>query len=414
VSTAAQDMHRNLALYPWFQFCKNLLFWQAIWFLYFQEQLSAAEAVLLYAIYDVSVTLFEVPSGYLSDRLGRVKTLCVCAASLALGSVVLSIGGSFALLALGQILYGLGMACVSGTDTALLYESLKARGQEAEVETQSLRAWRFGFAALALSAVIGGALGLYSLRLPFMLTACVFAVLLVITLRFTEPPTTSRSAEAQLTERARLRALGTALRQPMLLWLCALAVVMYGFSHLPFVFGQPFIDAALAITDYGAELSPLVSGVITTGMMGLSLAVSLAAPHLRARLGLIGLLLLAFLIQLFVPLVLVLSGSMLAILVLLLRMVPDSLSTAFQQAALQPLVPDAVRATVMSMQNLAGKLLFSATLWVAAASSSQVGAMPLPEIQLVLAWYVGAGALLWLGFAVIGRRLARDRVSSTT
>ena len=28
---------RNVALYPWFRFCRGLLFWQAVWFLYFQN-----------------------------------------------------------------------------------------------------------------------------------------------------------------------------------------------------------------------------------------------------------------------------------------------------------------------------------------------------------------------------------------
>ena len=54
---------RNIAIYPWFRFCQNLIFWQAVWFLYFQAELSATEAILLYAIYDVGTTALEVPSG---------------------------------------------------------------------------------------------------------------------------------------------------------------------------------------------------------------------------------------------------------------------------------------------------------------------------------------------------------------
>ena len=64
-------MTRNIRLYRWFQFFQGLLFWQAVWFLYFQGTLSAAEAVLLYAIFNVATTALEVPSGWMSDRLGR-------------------------------------------------------------------------------------------------------------------------------------------------------------------------------------------------------------------------------------------------------------------------------------------------------------------------------------------------------
>ena len=58
---------RNVSLYSWFRFFRELIFWQAIWFLYFQNALTPAEAILLYAVYDVSTTLLEVPSGWFSD-----------------------------------------------------------------------------------------------------------------------------------------------------------------------------------------------------------------------------------------------------------------------------------------------------------------------------------------------------------
>ena len=48
---------QNIALYPWFKFLQNLLFWQAVWFLFFQSELSAAEAILLYVIFDISTTI---------------------------------------------------------------------------------------------------------------------------------------------------------------------------------------------------------------------------------------------------------------------------------------------------------------------------------------------------------------------
>jgi len=35
-------MARNIRLHRWSRFLRNLLFWQAVWFLYFQYVLSAA------------------------------------------------------------------------------------------------------------------------------------------------------------------------------------------------------------------------------------------------------------------------------------------------------------------------------------------------------------------------------------
>ena len=52
---------RNITLYRWSRFLRSLTFWQATWFLYFQNVLSGAEAILLYAVYDVATTVLEVP-----------------------------------------------------------------------------------------------------------------------------------------------------------------------------------------------------------------------------------------------------------------------------------------------------------------------------------------------------------------
>ena len=147
---------KNVALYPWFKFFQNLLFWQATWFLFFQSELSAAEAVLIYVIFDIATTVFEVPSGYLSDRVGRkITRLLSCAAGL-LTALLQAFGTEFWVFALAQVALGIHIAFASGTDSSLLYESLAEEGREDEVEAQELRAWRFNFAALAISAVTGG------------------------------------------------------------------------------------------------------------------------------------------------------------------------------------------------------------------------------------------------------------------
>jgi MFS family permease len=398
-------MDRNAALYPWHQFCVNLLFWQATWFLYFQSELSAAQAILLYGVYDVSVTTLEVPSGYMSDRVGRRVTLVLSALAFLTGLILLSIGGSFAVFVAGQVLFGAGMAFRSGTDTALLYQSLAAAGRAEEMEAQSLRAWRFSFSGLAFSAVVGGAMALYADRLPFVASALAMVAVLVLTLRFAEPPRIAAAQDAL--EADRLRQLLRQFRLPPVLWLFALGVLMYGFSHVPFVFGQPFIAETLG--SWAEIAAPeLVSGAVTTAMMLISVAVSMGVPRLRARIGLRGLLLGAFALQIAISAGLALSASALAIGWLLLRMVPDALSTPFILARLQPLLGDESRATFLSLKSFCGKLLFAATLWLAAGSTRAAGEMPLGDIQRILGWYTLAGVVCVATLAVAALRVPLD------
>ncbi len=392
---------RNVTLYPWHHFLYNLSFWQATWFLFFQDTLSAAEALLLYVVYDLSVTALEVPSGYMSDRIGRRFTLLASAFVYLIGLVALGAGTNFAVLCAGQILLGMARAFVSGTDESLLYQSLAAQNRTAEMETQSLRAWRFGFIGLGLSAVTGGAMALWSPSLPFYASAVAIFGALIIAFLFAEPPSDTDSDKSEI---ARLRSLMGYFRKPVLLWLFVLGVIMYGYSHIPFIFGQPFISETLAQIGLQTE-APLVSGTVTALMMGLSVLVSLIAPTLRNRFGLASILLLAFAIQVGLAAALSVLGSLFAIALLLLRMVPDSLSTAFIQARLQHDLGDATRATFLSLKSFLGRLAFAGSVALAAGSTSSVGAMPLADIQSILWVYAVIGLVILAALAVAALRL---------
>lgn len=394
---------RNVALYPWFKFFQNLVFWQATWFLFFQSELSAAHALLIYVFFDIATTIFEVPSGYLSDRVGRRFTLILSALAALLAASMQAVGSEFWVFALAQVALGAHIAFASGTDSAFLYEALAEDGREAEVEAQELRAWRFNFAALAMSAVTGGAMALWDLRLPYFVTTAAFAFCILVVFRFTEPARKDRSTSAG--EVARLSELRRALTQPVLVWMFLLSVLMYGFSHIPFVFGQPFI--LIALDDMGlAANAPLVSGGVTAIMMLVSILTSWAALSIRQSIGLKGILLLAFGMQIALVGGLAATGSSIAIALLLLRMVPDSLSRPFILARIQPELPSEIRATYLSLQSLAGRILFAASLALASVNASDIGAMAGGEIRAILSAYALVGLCAWAGLFILGRKRA--------
>ncbi len=390
---------RNVALYPWFKLFQSLIFWQATWFLFFQSELSAAQAILIYVFYDIATTVLEVPSGYASDRFGRRITLVISAVAGLVSACMQALGESFLVFALAQVALGVHMSFASGTDSSLLYESLHADGRASQIESEEVRAWRFGFTGLMLSAVAGGALALWGLRLPYVAAAIAFAVLVLVVLQFKEPPV-QRSTEGG--EVARLDALRTALTDPVLVWLFALSLLMYVYSHLPFIFGQPFILNALAVLGLEGQ-APLVSGTVTAIMMGLSILTSWWAPGLRQRLGLTGLLMTAFGLQIVISAGLAASASVLVVALLFLRMVPDSLSRPFLLARIQPMLPSQARATYLSIQSLAGRILFAATLFVASTSASEVGAIAHDEIRAILLVYVAGGVLALVLLAISAR-----------
>ncbi len=401
-------MARNIALYPWFKFFQNLLFWQAVWFLFFQDRLSASEAILLYAIYDLATTVLEVPSGYLSDRLGRRLTLLVSATAAVFAAALLLFGASFEAFVMAQILWGASAAFVSGTDSAILYESLAGAGRSDEVEAQELRAWRFTFTGLAISAATGGEMSVIDFDLAFAATAIAMLAWLGCAISMREPP---RDVGGEDREALRFTHLKQTFAHPVLIWIFVLSTLMYGFSHIPFVFGQPFILEALSAVGWSAE-APLVSGLVSAMMMIVSVGASWLVPALRKRIGLAAILLLAMAVQVGLVGVLAVTNSVLAILFLFLRMVPSSIHGPLLVARIQPILNDDSRATFLSIKSLVGRLMFAGSLWVAAQATTDVGLMSFPEIQQVLGWYFVIGLCAFVGLAITVARVAIEPVAA--
>jgi len=398
-------MHKNINLYPSFQFFRNLLFWQAVWFLYFESVLTAAEAILLAAIFDLSTVILEVPSGYFSDYLGRRLTLIIGMVASAAGCLLLFGSSSFIVFAVAQVLLGAGGAFISGTDTALLYDSLAEEGRQDEIAAQEVRAWRYSYMALAISAVAGGFLSTETFKPAYLGTAIALLAGLAIVILFREPSRPEAHAAADP-----WRQMGTVLsrvRNGALFWIFVYAVGAYVLSHVPFVFAQPYLQETLVKVGHGAD-TPIVSGLITAAMMIVSVIAGAFLLRLRKRIGTIGNLLLAMGMQVALILALAFVVHPAAIFLLVVRMVPDALSRPLLLEIVHPRIESGYRATYLSFQNLCGKLAFSGTLflsaWFTAGSQSSDKAM----LTTILPWYGGLGIVLALVLAVTAKSSLRN------
>lgn len=110
----------------WFLFWFCLRFYvatQAVYFAHVTGSLFLASIVLV-AI-QVSQALCEIPTGILSDKIGRVWTLRLQAFASIGAILCYAVGGAFMWLLIGAVLDGLWRALMSGNNEALLYESSK-------------------------------------------------------------------------------------------------------------------------------------------------------------------------------------------------------------------------------------------------------------------------------------------------
>jgi DHA1 family tetracycline resistance protein-like MFS transporter len=118
---------------------------------------------ILTALYAAMQFLFAPVLGALSDRLGRRPVLLISLAGAAVNYVVMAFAPTLWLLLIGRAIAGLTSANIS---VATAYIT--------DISPEDTRARRFGWfnamfgVGFILGPVIGGALGDYSLRLPFI------------------------------------------------------------------------------------------------------------------------------------------------------------------------------------------------------------------------------------------------------
>jgi predicted MFS family arabinose efflux permease len=117
------------------------------------------------AVFAFSVALFEIPTGYLSDIWSRKKTLLVGAFLLGLSFSLLPFCKTFTHLIAYEILIALAHSFISGTDVALLYDSLGARSDDRQVAKNALANLQFSaVSAESIASVLSGFLVLLSFR----------------------------------------------------------------------------------------------------------------------------------------------------------------------------------------------------------------------------------------------------------
>ena len=120
------ELERNLKLYPWYSMALESLFWAPVFILLFASKFSISEVLLLESVYYIAVVILEVPSGYVSDRMGRRPTLMAAAALLGLSYILFFLGDSFLVFALAKVLMAAGFAFKSGTDASFHYDTYQS------------------------------------------------------------------------------------------------------------------------------------------------------------------------------------------------------------------------------------------------------------------------------------------------
>ena len=259
-SQAAERATRNANLFIAFRVCFNARFYYPVFaVIYLDFGMTLEQFAILNSIWAATIILAEVPSGAISDLIGRKKLLVMTGALMMTEMAVWAFaptGNSnllFIILAINRMFSGLAEAAASGADEALAYDSLDEAGRADEWPKVLQGVTRWQSMAFVVALIIGGLvydpkamqwcadlLGMNTtvtqettMRFPLYLNMITALATLVITCRMLEPGLDSH-AKQDLSVRAAF-----AQTWKVGKWICT--------TPFPFmiIFAAAFMDSAI-------------------------------------------------------------------------------------------------------------------------------------------------------------------------
>lgn len=313
--------------------------------------LSMVEIFGLQAILAGTTALLEFPSGYLADRIGYRPTLMIAAVCNLVGWTVYLFSPDFWTIACAEVVLGLGLSLVSGTDSAMMYESLAQQDMEGRFAIWHGRSRFFSQAAEGSAALAAGLLYAWEPRAPFALEIVVWVVGIAVASRLVEPERSRPVVEDTLRHVAsifgRIFRGATRLRAVM-----ALSVVLSMTSFVPVWIIQIYAkDAGVSI----AWLGPMWAVANYSVALG-----ALASARLGRSIGLMPALLLCVGLAGAGYLGLALSTGLWGFVFYFAITLMRGLNSPLISHEEQKLLPSAERASFVSARSLLFRLLFVA------------------------------------------------------
>lgn len=317
--------------------------------LFLQENgLTLGEVFLLQAIFSLAVIILEVPSGYFSDTMGRKKVIIYGTGLGIVGYTVYAFSYGFFGFLVAEIILGLAYSFISGADSALIYETLLEAEEESSYKRYEGKYLSIGMASEGIASVLGGLLALVSLRFPLYVEAAINIPAFILAFTIVEP-------EMHLVENKYFRKMRHIVKYALhenkeLKWLIVYSALV-GASTLTMVwFIQPYwkeVGIPLALFGVLWAILMLVSSFFSwhadaiENLMGkkMSLLVLISLPVL-------GYFLTATMVAIW------------SIIFIFLFYITRGINNPITLDYINGLIDSDIRSTVLSIRNLASRLIF--------------------------------------------------------
>jgi len=185
-------IRKNISLFKLYYLFSEIWPLSALSIVFFQQITgSYAFALGIFSIANIVQSFAEVPTGVFSDKIGRRKTMILSSVLTIVAFLMFALAGTVGckyLLIVGAIAWAFADAFASGTDDALMYETMEELHQSDKYDILYARSKTFGQIGLGTGALVAAFITyFYSLNVLAWVSVIFGIIPVFICLQFVEP-----------------------------------------------------------------------------------------------------------------------------------------------------------------------------------------------------------------------------------
>ena len=171
-------MKKNIIIFYVLAFVQGLIFVSSVATLYRTNNgITLWEMGIIESIFAFLIIVFEIPWGYIADRIGYKRTIIIANAFYFLSKLVFYLANSFNTFLLERVLLALALSGLSGVDSNLLYLSLDNKDDATKVYAIQ---GAFGTLGMVVSSLSFSYLLNTNMRLGALITSVAYLIAVVL------------------------------------------------------------------------------------------------------------------------------------------------------------------------------------------------------------------------------------------
>lgn len=338
-------LNKNIKLDYIYCFMRNFDLSSAIWVLYLAYKgLPLWQIGILEGIFHCTSLITEVPTGAIADLIGRKKIIIIGRLCSAFSSMLMLFSNSFWGFTIAFIFSAWGYNFNSGSEEALVYDSLKLLGNENEYININARLNVIIEVSQGISTFIGGILSEYSYAFCYLTAIFIAIISFVFALFFNEPNINSDNNKSSINFGKHFLMCKKTLKENKKIRKILLYYpVVFSFYTVLFFYGQQYFSD-LGLNKIQISIIMLLSGFISC--IGALSCKKVLKIFRKKTVYLVSLLLCIGIIGMF------LNNLILSTICFMISSYANSLLYPIQSSSLNRLLPSDQRATIISVDSM--------------------------------------------------------------